>query len=202
MDTQVKGGSNDIVHSISFKTYDDCDIKFEIIKKCFLDINKWGGLFENSTTFNLRNSEGTKKDSFVEKGDYVSILIPGPKNSIGLGYDWIRVCNLSQEISGRQESLTMVFQPSSHPITKKNTAHFFSEAARNYFSIVKRDHQIKVEVHGRNEVVNYSNLPLRDKIRNLLIAHTSILGFSKINWEIWARNILNDDFLEKCLTEN
>lgn len=52
---------------------------------------------------------------------------------------------------------------------------------------------------GRNEIANYRNLPLIDKIRNFFVANGGVFGFSKIHWELWVQNILDEKYLYKCL---
>lgn len=199
MDQQLRGGRHDSVNSVSCKSVEESKILFDQMQKVFLDINLWDHLFKQSTEFKMRNAAGEDQSSTVQKGNLVSIKIPGPKNNIGDGYDWVVVKNIEIIENNQLQKLTMELQPCYQPKNSKYTAHFFKTMAKNYFIIKKEGTEITAEVHGRNEIPNCSGVPLRDRIRNFFIANGGIFGMSKIQWEVWSKNILNEKYLQKCL---
>lgn len=150
----------------------------------------------------MKNAAGKEKSNPVQIGDFVAIKIPGPRNKIGNGFDWVAVRNMIITETENQSVLSFELQPCPNPENAKQIAHFFKDTARNYFIIKKEGTKITAEVHGRNEIPNCSNLPLLNKLRNFFIAHGGIFGMSKIQWEVWSKNILDEKYLQKCLQNN
>lgn len=125
--------------------------------------------------------------------DLVKIKIPGPKSKVGGGYDWVEILELSEVTKGKFTTLSIVLSPCSKPDSPNQIAHFYSSLSKNYFYIIYSPTEIRAEVHGRNEIPNYQNLSMRDKARNFIVANGGLFGFGKIHWEIWAKNILNNN---------
>lgn len=197
MDLQFKGGQHDSTHSIKFSNSSECDLFFQNVKEVFFQIASWGPLFGGGTAFYRVDKDGNVPTLPLTVGDLVKIRIPGPKNKMGEGYDWVKIIDFEIVDTDNSESFRIILSPTHLP-EKSNTAHFFENAAKNYFLIKKYNLKITAEVHGRNEVPNYINLSLRDKIRNFFVANGGIFGFSKIHWKLWTQNILNEKYLNKC----
>lgn len=202
MNQQVKGGHHDSVNSINCKSLEESQLLFNQMKKVFLEMNRWDKLFKRTTEFYVKNVAGQTQSIAVQIGDQVAIKIPGPRNRIGEGFDWVVVKNLEIIENNHFQKIIMELQPCTPPKNSKQIAHFYKDTARNYFFINKEGTKITAEVHGRNEIPNYSNLPLRDKLRNFFIAHGGIFGMSKIQWEVWSKNMLDEKYLYKCLQNN
>lgn len=196
MDKQIKGGHHDSLKSLTFENLDEADLFFEKILKVFVNINSWGELFGEGTVFQLTDSTGIEKFRKLELRDLVKIKIPGPKSTIGEGSDWVEIAAMNFDEISKQYMIAL--SPTNKP-GYDATAHFFQNQAKNYFIIKKSGSTITTEVHGRNEVPNYEDLPLVDKARNFLVAHKGILGFSKVHWETWCSNMLDNKYLEKCI---
>ncbi|WP_417431308.1 hypothetical protein [Halpernia sp.] len=171
---------------------------FYKIETIFLNINCWGNLFYNATTFQVVDNFERKKNENIIVGDFVKIKIPGPPNTSGKGFDWVKVKEMDFSKSKNCETLMIVLQPCSLPTKKTFIAHFYTAESKSYFIIKKYQNKTSAEVHGRNEIPNYKNLPLINKLRNFFIANGGIFGLGKMNWEIWVKNILDKEYLQKC----
>jgi len=53
-----------------------------------------------------------------------------------------------------------------------------------------------VEVHGRNEIENISEVPVLDSVRNKVVAIGGKLGLGEINWQGFTKAML-EPFKEK-----
>lgn len=199
MEQQLKGGFHDSVNFKNCKSLEESQLLFNQMKKVFLDINRWDQLFKKNTEFYLKNTSGQEQSAPIQIGDLVAIKIPGPKNHLGDGFDWVKVQNMIIAEKEDQSILSFELQPCANPKKPNQIAHFFQDSARNNFIIKKEGCTITAEVHGRNEIPNCSNVPFRDQLRNFFIANGGIFGMSKIQWEVWSKNILDEKYLEKCL---
>lgn len=194
MDSQVKGGKHDSAETINCAG--NCDQFFDKVKSIFFNINSWDKLFNNGTDFQVTDQFGKDKFDNINSGDLVKIKIAGPKNKAGNGFDWVKICEVDTKLEGDCISHSIVLSPCENPAFTNKIAHFFGSDAKNYFIIKKYPDQITTEVHGRNEVPNYHNLSIHDKVRNFFVAHGGIFGFGKVHWKIWTKNILDPKFLD------
>lgn len=86
---------------------------------------------------------------------------------------------------------SMTLRPCSAPGDKNaDVAHFYSEASTNTFVIRSMGTCIYIEVHGRNEIENTSEVPVMDSVRNKAVAIGGKLGLGKINWEGFTQAFL------------
>ena len=200
IDKQIEGGHHDSCETLTFSNAAEGALFFDKLKKVFFNVNSWGKLFGEGTSFQIFSSEGIPNFDEAMKNDFVKIKIPGPKSMEGEGGDWVKITEVDEELTPEYEKYGIVLSPCSKPESEA-TAHFFQSEAKNYFFITKTGKTITAEVHGRNEVPNYEDLSLVDKARNFLVAYKGILGFSKAQWETWTKNILDNKHLEECLKE-
>lgn len=198
MDLQIEGGHHDSSQTKTFATKEECTQFFKNVKEVFFNISNWEHLFDNATKFSLVDKNGDVTLLPPALGDLIKIKIPGPSNKTGKGYDWVQIVEIKVVDENNVESYLITVSP-THPPGTQTTAHFFQSTAKNYFSIKKYNLEIVAEVHGRNEIVNYRNLPVIDKIRNFFVAKGGVFGLSKIHWELWVQNILDEKYLYKCL---
>lgn len=201
MDLQIKGSFHDSFEIKNFNSINECNLFFKNLQKVFLNINCWENFFHRTSTFQVTDSFGNDKFSRIAIGDFVKIKIPGPKSKFGEGFDWVKISEVEFHFSAECEYFCMVLSPSNKPGSDV-TSHFFQSCAKNYFTIKNYGHLITAEVHGRNEILNYKDLPIWDQCRNFLTANGGIFGFSKIHWKQWCVNILDEGILSKCLNAN
>ena len=202
IEQQNTGGKHDSSVSVQFDTAKECLVAFRKIEFAFININYWDHIFKNTSSFHVPDSAKIEKVTRAQPGDLVKIKIPGPKNKLGHGYDWVKIVSLEKSWENEVQTLCLVLSPTSAGCHLKKTAHFFTSKSKNYFIIRKSLLQITAEVHGRNEVPNLKHQSFRDQWRNLLIAKGGILGFSKINWETWCENILDEKIVDHIMTKN
>ncbi|WP_412850640.1 hypothetical protein ACL0VS_19120 [Chryseobacterium sp. PMSZPI] len=167
-------------------------LKFEILQKRFLSINKWksycGVAF---AAFKLYDSKGNSVEREPQKGDFIRINIPGPGETEAKGYDWVEITDLCYYHDNTSESIMMTCRPSRNPGDKsRHIAHFYSFKATSTFMIYKSPTHLKAAVYGRNESPNF-NAKFIDIIRNLIVAAGGIMGVAKIQWKQ-----LTDGFLD------
>lgn len=198
MDEQIKGGHHDSSEDKILDSRQEHEIFFEKLKSVYYDINSWTHLFKNVTSFQVTDINGIDKFGKIEVGDLVKIKIPGPKPKTGDGFDWVKIKHIKFTENTEFKSICLALSPTRKP-DGNTTAHFYTSESTNYHIIKDYGNRIVAEVHGRNEVPNLKNLPFRDKIRNYFTAKGGLFGLSKLQWEIWTKNILNDDILDECL---
>ncbi len=188
--SQKSGGFHDS-ESIKECSASEIDEKFEVLKKRFFSINKWKSYNKNvSAEFKHFDHSGQAVSRIPQKGDFISIAIPGPGTREANGYDWVEIEDLLHHTNG-SESYLMVCRPSKQPgKLKSHIVHFYSSASTSNIRISKEGNTLKVGVYGRNEKPNL-NASLTDKIRNLLIAFGGIFGFSKIQWKTIAEGFVD-----------
>jgi hypothetical protein len=146
-----------------------------------------------SATFQLTDQYGKEVNRTAEKGDYFKINIPAPGSVEGHGFDWVNI-EAIEDISnpdGDIERVALRVRPASNPREKgENVAHFFSEDSTSSFIIERLGNQLKAAVYGRNETPNTSTSNLIDKVRNVIVGVTAILGFSNIQWKNLVKGLI------------
>jgi len=191
-------------YSSEIVSFDDsvaCNLFYEDLKIVFYKINSWGLLFDNGIYFYRVDPtiNSTSFNSLTRK--LVKIKIPGIPNNLGGGYDWIELKDYEYRINIGFTSIRFTGSPCCKP-GNNLTTHFYTSEAKNYFVIKKYLTHIKVEVYGRDEMPNYKGLSLYNKLRNFYMANGGIFGRSKIHWEIWCKNILDEKYIKKCIEKN
>jgi hypothetical protein len=144
-----------------------------------------------SASFELQNSDGQYPERLAEVGDYLKISIPGPGNSAGDGYDWVRVEAIEENtLPEAAASFALRLRSSANPThAEKGTAHFFTEDATSTFIAKMSGNEVVVSYHGRNEMPNTEG-GLGDKIRNTIVASGAALGLSELHWKALLNGLL------------
>lgn len=197
MEGQLCGKFHDSYEILAFDALEECDIYFENLKKVFYNINVWGQLFGNGINFYKVDEECKDMGEIFSRGKLVKLKIPGLKNTLGNGFDWMEIRPSELHLTLDFVSISLSLSPCRKPGTDFTT-HFFKSEAQYIFIIKKYVNFITAEVHGRNEVANCTGVPLYNRVRNYITAKGGILGESKIPWHNWCKNILDVEYLEKC----
>ncbi|WP_027378985.1 hypothetical protein [Chryseobacterium daeguense] len=190
---QKKGSFHDTESEKFFDTPDEAFDFFEVLKIRLFNVNQWKHYCgEQSADFALFDSYGKAISRKPEIGDFIRINIPGPGNTEGKGYDWVKIVGIAHENENDYEKVLIICSPSVKPGDMKNNhiAHFYSSQATSNFMILREKNYIKTGIYGRNETPNF-NASFINKIRNIMIALGGMLGFSKIQWKC-----LTDGFLD------
>jgi hypothetical protein len=82
-----------------------------------------------SARFELQNHDGQYPERLAEVGDYLKINIPGPGNSAGDGYDWVKVEAIEENtLPDAAASFALRLRSSAKPgREEKGTAHFLQK---------------------------------------------------------------------------
>lgn len=189
-----KGKSLDIEQYLTDNSLEAALKTFERAKYRLLNPNIWNSLSGSfSANFQLFGSDNIALQRLAEIGDYCRIDIVGPGSTSGEGYDWVKISSIQENgVKEVNESVAIVLITTSHPTNDvKETAHFFDENASSTFIIKRKGSKVSASYHGRNEVPNVKQVPMVDKMRNLLVATGAEAGLSKFQW-----NALLEGFLQ------
>jgi hypothetical protein len=192
---QHEGTKKDIEHIVTTQNINDARKLFDIARNRLLNINQWDELCGHpSATFRLTDQDGKEINRKAEKGDYFKIDLPAPPSTEGKGNDWVYI-EAIEEISdsdGIKESIAIRVRPAANPKDKgENVAHFFKEESTSSFVVKRQATEVKAAVYGRNEVPNTSTSNVIDKVRNVIVALTAILGFSNVQWKSLVKGLLS-----------
>lgn len=192
---QQKGIATDIKESITLSGSEEAIQFYEVAVNRLKDVNHWHLVTQHlETKFTLRDKNGIEVKRQVTLGDYFQINIPFPGLDSGKGYDWVQVQELKEENNQQQDEqiFSMLVKPASPPFDTE-TAHFFDDKASSTFSVLRKGTKITALVHGRNETPNTFVHSLAGKIRNILVALGSFLGFSYFQWKSLVKGLLADN---------
>ncbi len=188
----VTGKSVDLEESVIEKNGEDAENTFNRACTRLLNPPIWhelAGTF--SAEFELNNEAAQYPGRLAVVNDYLKISIPGPGNSAGDGFDWVRVEAIEENtLPGAEASFAMRVRASPNPThAGKGTAHFFKGDATSTFIVKRTGTEITVSYHGRNELPNTEG-DLGDKIRNTIVASGAALGLSELHWMALLKGLL------------
>jgi hypothetical protein len=192
---QQEGGKSDVTESITLDSVAAAKQFFRIACQKLRDVNKWHEVCNSEATkFTLVDRDGNATFRDAEEGDYFKINIPGPGNSAGDGFDWVRVEEMSLKEDGVEDVFFIRVRPAEPPIKNEHgIAHFFKDRATSTFMIRRKDNTVRAEVHGRNEKPNVDTAQIKDKIRNAVVGTASLLGFSLPQWKMLVKGLVKTD---------
>lgn len=158
-----------------------------------LSVNEWHALAGSATAvFHLTDATGAAANRQVQPADYFKIDIPGPGNTTGKGYDWVRVEAIEDQMQDAYHVWTAIkVRPASSPVNgKAETTHFFSPEATSTFLVERKSCVVTVSVFGRNEKPNKESEGILNTVRNTIVAISALLGFTKPQWTSLVKGIL------------
>lgn len=190
---QEIGSSNDAVAVKLCLSDDIADLLYDKLSKKLLKIGHWNvKAGKTPTKFYLLDQHGNEGFLFAEEKMLVKIRMP-IKNSTGNGYDWVVIEKIRQY---REEHLSyLLIQMRPCPCAENNDggiAHFYHATATNSFILVRSGSEIQMSVHGRNESPNTSNMNIFSLMRNLFVASGGIFGGSKLQWETFVNEMIEN----------
>lgn len=129
----------------------------------------------------------------MQAGDYLRIDIPGPGPAGGEGNDWVRVEKIDTDFDEHSnESFGLLLFVCGNPHTAGDAvAHFFGEGASSSFLIIRDGKSVIAKYKGRNETANTKQVPVNDKIRNLLVAGAAMAGVSQLQWSALLKGLIS-----------
>ena len=178
--TQWKGSFHD-TESVKYFSAEDIELKFNILKQRFLNVNEWQKYCsKNFSDFKLCDDTGKIIERLPKIGDYIRIDIPGLGSIEGDSYDWVQIVMLETVVS---DMMMMQCKPCQKPFRSSGkVAHFYSDSGTSTFIISKGKKYLKAGIYGRNEKPNEDG-GFFDYFRNILVSIGGMLGFSKIQWK-------------------
>lgn len=185
MPAQEVGAESVAVSKINFDDIGLAKVHFEIVKKRFLDINSWE-LFagKNKAKFTLRSEKGELILDHPKVGNYISIEVPLLPNKDEDHFDWVKIEVYEEEKKEDYEVVYIRVRPTSNPTNPtEEITHFLDSTATSNFFIRRNGTEISAEVYARNEVPNFEDKTLSEKIRNKAVAVGGMLFGSKLQWE-------------------
>ncbi|MGZ3767448.1 MAG: hypothetical protein ACXVA2_22480 [Mucilaginibacter sp.] len=192
---QKKGASFDVSESISLRDRTETIADYEAAKQRLLRVSNWGEIAgEDPGTFVLTDRWGKEIGGDADEGDLIKIHLPGPRNLIGGGEDWVSIEKIHEEENHDADMahLTMTIRPHLNPFTRnKAIAHFFGKCTTNTFLVCRHGNKITGSIHGRNEQIN-TNTDWMDLVRNLLVALPAQAGLSNLHWKRLAKGLINE----------
>lgn len=164
-------------------------------KHRLININSWFLICsEQGAQFQLTDEDGNSVESGTPLvGNLIRIKLPAPPNEKGDGYDWVRIEKLEEDEDTTTDEQIFGFRvrPVANPGNRTDaSSHFYTSEATSSFVVYRKKNFISVLERGRNEIPNPDGT-FMNKIRNLLIAITAMLGFSKPQWKHLVEGVLN-----------
>lgn len=167
---------------------------FELAKRRLLDINHWHEVAEIPvSTFVLTDAYGGEavKSRPVE-GDKIRIDIPGPGPSVGDGYDWVVVEDITEVLD---EMCSLTLRPTDNPLkVSEETAHFFKDTATSTLVVERKGREVTARYHGRNEVTNTDTDSVVDNTRNAAVGLGAKLGLSYPQWKSLVTGLVKQTY--------
>jgi hypothetical protein len=186
---QHDGAKSDIEESVETGSIEEARALYRRAKENLLSINRWHDLAGKlSATFTLTDPAGRQLSRNPEKGDLISIHIPGaPSDKL----DWVHVELVEEERpQSETERVHLQVRPGEPPASDKPTKHFFSDSATSSFFVERVGTTVSAAVKGRNEVPNLSDEGLVNKVRNAAVAVGAMLGLNTPQWKALVKGIL------------
>jgi hypothetical protein len=191
---QKEGGKSDYVETEKFDSAEAAKQKFREVHEKLSDINNWQQFSDFlSASFILVDAKGRQiKDKKPEPGNFIKIGIP-PGPAAGDGYDWVKIesIDLGKDDKQDYDFFSIRVRPAQNPEKDSaDIAHFYTDKSTNTFTLERTGSEIKVGVHGRNEIPNLEKSAGMDKVRNQSIAIGALFGLSYLQWQNFIRGLL------------
>src|SRR5690554_682823 len=178
LDLQAETSLDDVKESKEF---------FNIVKKRLLRSFEWYDIAKiPAATFVLTDHRGRELLREMRENDLIRIDIPGPGNSSGNGFDWVKVEKITGEKNEEkdEEFCSITLRPTSNPEEDNDEiAHFFKSMATSTLLVKRQSLTVRAEYHGRNELINEDTDNLTDKLRNIIVGLAAKLGLSFSQWK-------------------
>ncbi len=184
---QYTGKQLDLHAETSFDNDQESKEFFKIVRKRLLRSFEWYDIAKiPAATFVLTDGIGREILREMRENDLIRIDIPGPGNSSGSGFDWVKVEEITEEKNTLQneELCSITLRPTSNPEEDNDEiAHFFKSMATSTLLVKRQNRLVKAEYHGRNELINEDASKLTDRLRNIIVGLAAKFGLSFSQWK-------------------
>ena len=161
---QYAGKQLDLHAETLFDNEKECQEFFLMAKKRLLRSFEWHDIAKiPAATFVLTDHLGRELIREIRENDLIRIDIPGPGNSSGNGFDWVKVEKITEERKPNEELCSITLRPTSNPEEDQDEiAHFFKSIATSTLLVRRQDLNVIAEYHGRNELI--TKIPANSQI--------------------------------------
>jgi len=165
---------------------------FNEAKHKLLDINNWeklcGGV---AAEFRLTDEKGELLNTYPAIGNLIRIKLPLPANKYQSEFDWVRIEKFesSKDLLKDEEVFGFHVTPVENPFTKLSKKLTSSEITTTFIIMRKSDSIIAMECERTNKTVSFLN-----KMRKLIIASLTMIGFSEPQWKKLVSGIVKPNF--------
>ncbi|MGK6351468.1 hypothetical protein [Parapedobacter sp. DT-150] len=192
---QRTGKQVDLDSQITLPDEDRARDFFALAKRRLFDVSHWYEIAEMPmSTFVLTDEYGGEAvKSRPKEGDHIRIDIPGPGPSVGDGYDWVQVEDITEAETLEGEQCAMTLRPTANPLKlNDDTAHFFQDVASSTLIVERRGNEVIARYHGRNEVINTDTDSALDNARNAMVGAGAKLGLSYPQWKSLVAGLVKE----------
>jgi len=188
------GSENNAISFLLCNSEAEAFDRFRKLSQKLLQINNWKiNSGKNPTEFYIYQKEN-EKSAIVQLNDLVKIKMPAPRNNFGNGFDWVTVNQIQVTEQKEIKAFLIKMKPHSCPENSSGSiAHFYTNEASNTFILAKKDKTLQLSIHGRNEKPNTIKMGFFNVLRNLFVASGGIFGGSKIQWQDFAEEFINNN---------
>jgi hypothetical protein len=164
---------------------------YEFLKVSVADVNNWNE-FKPGITFNpkLTNKNGQPLRRIAQSGDLIKILLPRWQ-SAGRLYDWRKITRVEERLNGNTEIFFITIVPAINPeMDVPEASHFLRPESTVTFFVVREEYKIEIEIHTRNEGMNFQLSGFRTKLQNAVMGVFIAGGFYEAQWTKLMKSIL------------
>lgn len=194
---QKKGLNTGATSKVVASSRHSAILLFNEAKNRLFDINNWYNTCgRTGAEFRLTDAEGRPLESSQpETGHLIRINLPAPPNPSGDGFDWVRIEKIiqSRNLISDEELIGFRVRPAKNPENRsEGNAHFYTSDATSSFLVYRKAFTVYAMERGRNELPNSSG-SLMNKLRNILVAVSAMLGLSKPQWKRLTEGLLHSN---------
>jgi hypothetical protein len=188
---QRKGKYTVVKEKVKCASRNEAVTLFRESKKRLQDINHWYDISGKGGVFKMTDAEGKIIEGLPDIGNLIRIELPAPGNHSGDGYDWVRIEEIIDDSTKNKEIYTFRVRPVTNPLERNlETSHFYTNDATSTFTVERKRNMVAAMEEGRNEVPNVQG-SFFNKLRNMVVAISAMIGLSKPQWKALLKGILN-----------
>jgi hypothetical protein len=170
---------------------------YEYLKISLADVDHWGE-FKPGISFypKLVNKFGQMPGRIAQPGDLIKILLPRWQ-SAGRLYDWREITRIEERMSGNTEIFFITIVPAMNPEKDvPEASHFLRPESTVTFFVVRDEHQLQLEVHTRNEGLNFQLSGFKTRLQNAMMGVFVAGGYYESQWTKLLKAVLKYGMLQ------
>ena len=164
---------------------------YEFLKVSLTDVNNWNE-FKPAIGFQpkLVDQNGQILQRVAQPGDLIKILLPRLQ-AVGRLYDWRKITRIEERLSGNTEIFFFTIVPAMNPeLEVPEASHFLRSESTVTFFVVRDEHKLQLEVHTRNEGINFQLSGFKTKLQSFMMGIFVAGGFYQTQWINLMKTVL------------